>query len=108
MPETDHPETVRLTEKTLTHLEALMASSVRRAIRESLTEETAELFWGAGLKVLQRQATDHAGRFVIGGLFGLLRRAGMFLVLGGIVYAIGGWTALAGLAKTLFSQGGAP
>lgn len=108
MSEPDRPDTVRLTETTLAHLETLMASSVRRAIRESLTEETAELFWGAGLKVLQKQATDHAGRFVIGGLFGLLRRASMFLVLGGVVYAIGGWTALAGLAKTLFSQGGTP
>lgn len=108
-PPSEHPpETVRLTDKTLEHLENLMASSVRRAIRESLTEDTAELFWGAGLKVLQRQATDHAGRFVLGGLWGLVRRAGMFLTLGGIVYAIGGWSALAGLAKTLFSQGSTP
>ena len=106
---TSHPpETVRLTDKTLEHLENLMAASVRRAIHESLTEETAEAFWAAGLKVLQKQATNHAGRFVIGGIWGLMRRAGMFLTLGGIVYAVGGWSALAGLAKTLFSQGGAP
>jgi len=57
---------------------------------------------------LQRQATDHAGRFVLGGSWGLVRNAGMFLTLGGIVYAIGGWSALAGLAKTLFSQGSTP
>lgn len=109
MPEAEHPpETVRLTDKTLAHLETLMAASVRRAIHESLTEETAERFWGAGLRVLQKQATDHAGRFVIGGIWGLMRRASMFLVLGGVVYAIGGWSALAGLAKTIFSQGATP
>lgn len=68
-PNTHPPDTVRLTDKTLTHLETLMAASVRGAIHESLTEETAERFWGAGLRVLQRQATDHAGRFVIGGLW---------------------------------------
>ena len=109
MSDQNHPpDTVRLTDKTLAHLETLMAASVRRAIHEALTEEAAERFWGAGLRVLQRQATDHAGRFVIGGLWGLIRRASMFLVLGGVVYAIGGWSALAGLAKTIFSTGGAP
>lgn len=99
---------VHLTDATISRLEQLMVASVRTAIRESLTEETAEAFWNAGLKVLQKQATNHAGRFVIGGLWGLMRRASMFLVLGGVVYAIGGWSALAGLAKTIFSQGGAP
>ena len=99
------PETVRLTDTTLAHLESLMSKSVQNGIREALDEDAAERFWAAGLIVLQRQATDHAGRFVIGGLWGLIRKASMFLVLGGVVYAIGGWGALAGLFKTIFSQG---
>ena len=98
-------ETVRLTDTTLNHLEALMSQAVRKGIHEAMNEEAAERFWGAGLNVLQRQATTHAGRFVIGGLWGLARRASMFLVLGGVVYAIGGWGALAGPFKTLFTNG---
>lgn len=99
------PETVRLTDTTLAHLEDLMSNAVQKGIRESMNEDAAERFWSAGLVVLQRQATDHAGRFVIGGLWGLMRRASMFVVLGGVVYAIGGWSALAGLFKTIFTQG---
>lgn len=98
---------VRLTDTTLAHLEGLMASAVQKGISDAMTEATAEKFWAAGLNVLQKQATQHAGRFVIGGLTGLLRKASLFLLLGGAVYAVGGWSALAGLFKTIFN-GSAP
>jgi hypothetical protein len=99
----ERPEEVRLTPKTLHHLEELMASSVEKGIRESMNEQMAEMFWASGLKMLQKGATEHAGRFVIGGLLGLAKKLGYFLVLGGLVYAAGGWTALAGLFKALFT-----
>jgi hypothetical protein len=38
----------------------------------------------------------------VGGLWGLATGLGKFLVLGGIVYAIGGWSALATLFKMIF------
>jgi hypothetical protein len=106
MPETNENPGVRLTDTTLAHLESLMAGAVQKGISDAMTEETAEKFWAAGLTVLQRQATQRAGRFVIGGLAGLLRKASLFVLLGGVVYAIGGWSALAGLFKALF-QGSA-
>lgn len=99
------PSEVRLTEETGAWLEAKMASAVREGIKGAMTEETAAAFWAAGVSVLQKQATQHAGRFVLGGLWGLLRKASLFLTLGGIVYAIGGWAALATLFKALFSSG---
>lgn len=102
------PAEVRLTDETGVWLEEKMAAAVREGIKGAMTEETAAAFWAAGLTVLQRQATQHAGRFVLGGLWGLLRRASLFVTLGGIVYAIGGWAALATLFKTLFSSGGTP
>ena len=99
------PEEVRLTDTTIAHLEEKMAEAVTRGIRSAMTPETAEMFWSAGLTMLQREAQQHAGRFVIGGLAGLAKKAALFLALGGIVYAVGGWSALAGLFKHLFTQG---
>lgn len=81
-----------------------MAKAVKDGLQSVLNEQTAEAFWAAGFNVLQRNATQHAGRFVIGGLWGLMRKMSLFLMLGGIVYAIGGWSALAGLFKTLFGS----
>lgn len=102
---TPTPAEVRLTDETGAWLEAKMAAAVREGIKGAMTEETAAAFWAAGLTVLQRQATQHAGRFVLGGLLGLLRKASLFMALGGIVYAIGGWAALATLFKALFTSG---
>ena len=94
---------VRLTDETIQYLREQMKTAVSEGIASAINEETAEAFWSAGLTVLQKQAQQHAGRFVIGGLWGLARKLGLFLMLGGIVYAVGGWSALAGLAKTIFS-----
>ena len=97
---------VRLREETLTHLREVMRDAVREGVRDLVTEETIAAFWSGGLTMLQQQAAQHAGRFVLGGLWGLFRKASLFLLLGGAVYALGGWTALAALGKALFSQGG--
>jgi len=94
---------VRLTEETIEYLDERIAEAVRKGIVEAVNEETAQAFWSAGIKVLQSQATNHAGRFVIGGLWGIARRISTFMVLGGIVYAIGGWAGLAKLWHALFN-----
>ena len=97
---------VRLTDETIQYLEDRIASAVGTGIKAAMTEDTAAAFWAAGLSVLQKQATQHAGRFVLGGLVGVVRKLGLFLTLGGIVYAMGGWSALAALFKVLFQSGG--
>lgn len=100
------PVQVALTPEALQQISAQVSDAVRVGIRGAMTEETAAMFWSAGVSVFQKQATTHAGRFVLGGIWGLFRRAGMFMVLGGVVYAIGGWAALAALGKSLFTTGG--
>ena len=95
---------VRLTDETIAYLEERIAAAVGNGIKTAITEETAVAFWSAGLAALQKQATQHAGRFVLGGILGLLRKASLFFMLGGIVYAVGGWAALAALAKTIFGK----
>lgn len=105
MQQDQQPAEVRLTDETIEYLEQKMAKAVREGLEAVLNEKTAEQFWIAGFNVLQRNATQHAGRFVIGGLSGLFRKLGWFLLLGGLVYAVGGWNALAGLFKVLFQSG---
>lgn len=95
---------VRLTDETIAYLEERIAAAVGDGIKTAITEDTAVAFWSAGLAALQKQATQHAGRFVLGGIWGLLRKASLFFMLGGIVYAVGGWAALAALAKTIFGK----
>lgn len=105
---TERIEEVRLREDTLKHMQALMRDAVREGVRDLVTEQTIEQFWAGGMNMLQKQATQHAGRFVLGGLLGLARKASLFVLLGGAVYAFGGWAALATLFKALFSSGGHP
>jgi len=105
---TDRVDEVRLKEETLQHMQALMRDAVRQGMQDLVTEKTIEQFWAGGLTMLQKQATQHAGRFVLSGLWGLLSKASLFLMLGGVVYALGGWTALAALFKAVFYGGGHP
>lgn len=101
---TSPPAEVRLTDETVEYLEARIASAVQSGIKNAMTEDTAAAFWSAGLQVLQRQASAHAGRFVLGGLWGLLRKTSLFFLLGGVVYALGGWSALAMFFKAIFGR----
>jgi len=98
---TTAPE-VRLSEQTLAYLESRIALAVAAGLKNAVTEDTAVLFWSAGLTALRKTAAEHTGRFVLGGLRGLLSKLGLFLALGSLVYALGGWSALAGLWKALF------
>lgn len=104
-PTVDQEEEVRLTAATLKYLEELTTNAVRRGIDEAMTKENARKFWSAGFEVMQEQAAEHTGRFVIGGVWGIFRKSAIFLLLGGVVYAVGGWSALAGFFKALFSSG---
>lgn len=98
-----------LTEESRVLLAAMLRDEMRLAVAEgisaAMTDEAAEKFWNTGLAVLQRQAKTAAGGFVLGGLGALFRRVGLFVLLGGIVYWIGGWSALATFGKFLMGDG---
>ncbi|CDN87334.1 hypothetical protein BN948_01754 [Hydrogenophaga intermedia] len=99
---TGTPVEVRLTESTLAYIDERVALAVEKGIGKAMNHENAKAFWMAGLDVLRTEAQDHAGRIVIGGIRGLISKAFTFLVLGGIVYAVGGWSALGRLWSFLF------
>ncbi len=92
---------VTLTPETMAFLEQRMAAAVQAGIEAAMTEETAQAFWGAGIRVLQKSASEHTGRFVIGGVWVLARKVSAFVLLGALVYSLGGWTALAKLWQVL-------
>lgn len=96
---------VTLTPDTIALLEDRMSHAVAAGIQSAMTEDAARQFWGAGFRELQEEAQAHTGRFVLGGLAGLMKKLGTFMVLGGMVYAIGGWTALGKLWHALFGTG---
>lgn len=93
---------VLLRTETIDHLDAKIAQAVRDGIKGAMNEETAAAFWSAGLTLLRKQATERAGQAVIGGLWSLMQRIMLFLFLGGLVYSVGGWSALANLFKAVF------
>lgn len=104
-PDRRKPAEVRLTQETIDYMTLLFQQAVSEGIRSAVTEEMAAKVMAAAITALQRQATERAGRAVMGGLLGLASKGTVFLLLGGLVYAVGGWSALAKLAKFLFSAG---
>jgi len=96
---------VGLSDTTMGEIGEVVASAVKQAITESMNTENAKVFWVAGIEVLQQQASEHAGKFVLGGLMGLVRKTLFFLIAGGMIYALGGWSALAAFFKAIFGSG---
>lgn len=91
-----------LSDSELGELDNLMRRSVADGIREVVQDpEALEAFWSGAAVVLQRTAKERTGGFVLGALGGLASRLWLFALLGGIVYAIGGWAALAKLWSAL-------
>lgn len=80
---------------------ALTPRDVRDAMAEGLMAAISrEDFWptlGAGM---QKHAAAQAGGWLLGGIKAALRRLFLFLVLGLLLYLVGGWSALVALFKS--------
>lgn len=87
-----------LTEESRLLLAALLRGEMRDAvfegITEALTDEAAERFWNKGLEVLQRQAAERTGRWLVGGLMAMLKKAAWVGVFMLIVWSVGGFALL--------------
>lgn len=90
-----------------------MASAVKHEVKQAMdewardvlfTRANMEVFWGTAFEVLQDKAQEHTGKFVVASIGGLLRKLTVFLVLGGLVYIFGGWSALVGFFKSISSS----
>lgn len=85
---------VRLADETIQLLRGEIKYAASQALMEAMTDEAAERFWAKGLEVLQRQASERTGRFVLGGLSGLAKKALMLAMAALILYNLGGLAAL--------------
>lgn len=94
-----------ITEESRLLLAAMLRDEMRQAvtagIREAMTQEAAEEFATTFLAVVRKQAESKMGSVGVSLIGGLLKKTGLFLLLGGVVYAIGGWAALAAMFKVL-------
>jgi hypothetical protein len=77
-----------------TELRDELRLAVAEGITAAMTDSAAERFWNTGLEVLQRQAKQKAGGFLLEGVATAAKKALWIAVLVGIAYSIGGWTLL--------------
>ena len=83
-------------------MRAAISEAVSDGIRDVMTDpEALGRFWDAAFEQIQSRAQIHTGRFLLSGLSTIARRAMMFLALGLLVYALGGWSALVKLWQVL-------
>lgn len=87
-------------------LEDRMRVAVAEGIAASMTNENAQRFVQAVLSEMQKAATIKAGELTGSVLKAAFGKVLMFMVLGSIVYAWGGWSALAALGKFFASSKG--
>lgn len=85
---------VLLTSFIRTELRDELRMAVADGITAAMTDSAAERFWSKGLEVLQRQAKQKAGGFLLEGLTTAAKKALWIALLVGIAYSIGGWTLL--------------
>lgn len=84
---------------------SIVREAVRDGIRDVLQDKAAlKAFWSSAYVQLQDTATQHTGRFVIGGLRAFIAKGLMFLILGSVIYSLGGWSALVKLWNAIWSS----
>lgn len=87
-----------LTEESRLLLAAMLRDEMRIAVAEgiaaAMTDEAAERFWSTGLELLQRQAKEKAGSFLLDGFLAAAKKLLWVAVFMVAVYSLGGWALL--------------
>jgi hypothetical protein len=81
-------------------LRIAVAEGVSGAMTDANAQKFVRSMWAEAQKMAAEKSVEVAG----GAIKALLKRALLFLFLGSLVYAVGGWSALAALAKFLASR----
>lgn len=93
------------TDTEVDRLEQVMVASTEKALRNVLEDrECVQRFWSAGVEAAQDMAREKTGGLVLGALGGLVRKAWLFILLGAIVYSVGGFQALPKLWAVLSAK----
>lgn len=104
MEESKPIQEVRLSEESLVELEGRIQAATAQAMDAAISREVAERFWLTALDVLRNNAAQASSNILLAALKRLLKNISAFLVLGLTVYAIGGWSGLAALAKVILGR----
>jgi hypothetical protein len=95
-----------LTEESRLLLAATLRDEMRVAVSEGLEAVlTSERMWAKVFTVLQDQASERTGRFVLGGLSAIFKRALWVGAFALIAYSIGGWTLLKAVWAAITTKG---
>ena len=108
VPPDDQRRSAHLSESALMDLEASTQRAVANGIRQGLKEvisdeEYMETFWDHGLKLAKKQATMKAGTLLMDSMTNVLKSVGKMLVIGMILYYLGGWDLAAKAIKLFFT-----
>lgn len=99
-------EQVALTEESRLLLADLlrkeMADAVAEGIKQAMTRETAQTFASVFMDQIRIQATSKVDNWAGGLVRNALKKVLNFIFIGSIVYAFGGWTALAAAGTWFF------
>lgn len=93
-----------LSEEDLLNIRNEVKVAMAEWVKEDLfTKEHMEIFWAGAFDVLQNKAQIHTGKFVVSSISSLFNKIAVFLLLGGLIYAVGGWSAMVGYFRSLFT-----
>jgi hypothetical protein len=73
-----------------------IAVAVRDGIRAAMSDPDV---WSAAVEAIQIHAKSQAGGWLFGGIKAMVSKILWVLLIGGGVYALGGWAALTALMK---------
>lgn len=97
-------------------MDALADGDIQRSVADGVAagmrsvaedEDLFDLITSRAASAFRRSATRAGGELLIDSLASLVRRAAWFVVLGVLVYSLGGWAGLAALWKALTTQASA-
>lgn len=81
-----------LTEESRILLAAMLRDEMRVAVAEGIASVlTSEEMWAKVFVVLQKQATERTGRWVLGGITTMLKKAFWVCLFALMAYSMGGW-----------------
>jgi hypothetical protein len=84
---------------------ALTPKQVADAVRDGITAALADpATWAAAMGGMRASTEEHAGRWMVGAVWSVIRKMALFTLAGLVVYSVGGWSALSALWKTIWGS----
>jgi hypothetical protein len=84
---------------------ALTPDDITRALQRAIADAASSPdTWAAAVAGARKATESHAGRWLVGSLWSVARKGLVILTLGMLIYSFGGWSALAGVFKSVVSS----